>query len=77
MAVLEAFDLYRFFHTPESETLALCGVSLRLNEGELVALIGPSGSGKSTLLACLSSLDAPDGGHVELLGELRSLRVRT
>jgi len=69
MAVLEAFDIYRFFHTRESETLALRGVSLRLAEGELVALVGPSGSGKSTLLACLSGLDEPDGGHVELLGE--------
>ena len=69
MAVLEAFDLHRFFHTPETETRALRSVSLQLNEGELVALVGPSGSGKSTLLACLSGLDVPDGGHVELLGE--------
>src|SRR3979411_2916205 len=69
MAALEAFDIYRFFHTRESETLALRGVSLRLDEGEMVALVGPSGSGKSTLLACLAGLDEPDGGHVELLGE--------
>ncbi|MET4296133.1 putative ABC transport system ATP-binding protein [Bradyrhizobium sp. LB8.2] len=69
MAVVEAFDIYRFFHTRESETLALRGVCLRLDEGELVALVGPSGSGKSTLLACLSGLDEPDGGYVELLGE--------
>jgi putative ABC transport system ATP-binding protein len=69
MAVLEAFDLYRFFHTRDSETLALRGVSLQLDESELVALVGPSGSGKSTLLACLSGLDEPDGGYVELLGE--------
>jgi putative ABC transport system ATP-binding protein len=69
MAVVEAFDIYRFFHARESETLALRGVSLRLDEGELVALVGPSGSGKSTLLACLSGLDEPDGGYVELLGE--------
>jgi putative ABC transport system ATP-binding protein len=47
MAALEAFDIYRFFHTRESETLALRGVSLRLDEGEMVALVGPSGSGKS------------------------------
>ena len=75
MAVLQAFDLYLFFHTPESETLALRGVSLQLNEGELVALVGPSGSGKSTLLACLSGLDEPDGGHVELLGERLTRRT--
>lgn len=69
MAVLEAFELYRFFHTRESETLALRGVSLNLEAGEMVALRGPSGSGKSTLLACLSGLDEPDGGYVEVLGE--------
>lgn len=69
MTVLEAFDLYRFFHTRESETLALRGVSLRVDAGEMVALMGPSGSGKSTLLACLAGLDEPDGGHVELLDE--------
>jgi putative ABC transport system ATP-binding protein len=69
MTVLEAFDLYRFFHTRESETLALRGVSLWVDAGEMVALMGPSGSGKSTLLACLAGLDEPDGGHVELLGE--------
>jgi len=69
MTVLEAIDLYRFFHTRESETLALRGVSLWVDAGEMVALMGPSGSGKSTLLACLAGLDEPDGGHVELLGE--------
>lgn len=66
--VLEAFDLYRFYHAAEEETLALRGVSLALHAGETVAVVGPSGSGKSTLLACLSGLDEPDGGWVELLG---------
>src|SRR4051812_36024700 len=69
MRVLEAFDIYRFYHTGEEETLALRGVSLHADEGEIVVVMGPSGSGKSTLLACLAGLDEPDGGHVELMGE--------
>jgi putative ABC transport system ATP-binding protein len=69
MDSVHAFELYRFFHTRESETLALRGVSLRVEAGEMVALLGASGSGKSTLLACLAGLDEPDGGHVEIFGE--------
>lgn len=69
MRLLEAFDLYRFYHAGEEETLALRGVSIHLDEGEIVAVMGPSGSGKSTLLACLAGLDEPDGGHVDLMGE--------
>ena len=74
MTGLEAFELYRFFHTRESETLALRGVSLSVEAGEMVALLGASGSGKSTLLACLAGLDEPDGGHVEVFGERLSRR---
>jgi putative ABC transport system ATP-binding protein len=66
---LEAHDLYRFFHAGDEETLALRGVSLRLERGEMVAVVGPSGSGKSTLLACLAGLDEPDGGTVRVGGE--------
>jgi putative ABC transport system ATP-binding protein len=69
MRVLEAFDLYRFYHTGEDETLALRGVSLHVDTGETVVVMGPSGSGKSTLLSCLVGLDEPDGGHVELVGK--------
>jgi putative ABC transport system ATP-binding protein len=69
MRVLEAFDIYRFYHTGEDETLALRGVSLHVEAGEMVVVMGPSGSGKSTLLSCLVGLDEPDGGHVELLGK--------
>lgn len=69
MAMLEAFDLYRFYHAGEEETLALRGISMHLDAGELVVVTGPSGSGKSTLLNCLAGLDEPDGGHVELLGQ--------
>lgn len=69
MPILEAFDLYRFFHADEEETLALRGINLSLDEKEIVAVMGPSGSGKSTMLACLSGLDEPDGGYVQLLGQ--------
>ncbi len=73
-AVLEAHSLYRFFHAGDDETLALQGVSLALEEGELVAVTGPSGSGKSTLLACLAGLDEPDGGSVSIDGTRISRR---
>lgn len=66
---LDARDLYRFFHAGDEETLALRGVSLRLDRGEMVAIVGPSGSGKSTLLSCLAGLDEPDGGTVRIAGE--------
>ena len=67
--VLEARNLYRFYHSDEEETLALRDVSLRISAGEMVAIVGPSGSGKSTLLACLAGTDEPDGGEVRILGE--------
>jgi putative ABC transport system ATP-binding protein len=67
--ILEARDLYRFFHAGDEETLALRGVSLRADPGEMVAVAGPSGSGKSTLLACLAGTDEPNGGEVRIFGE--------
>ena len=72
--VLQARELYRFFHTGDDETFALRGVSLSLAPGEMVAVMGPSGSGKSTLLACLAGLDEPDGGHVVVAGQRISRR---
>jgi putative ABC transport system ATP-binding protein len=73
-AILEAVDLYRFYHAGDDETLALRGVSLRLHPHEIVAVTGPSGSGKSTLLNCLAGLDKPDGGSVRVAGEMMSRR---
>ncbi|MDQ2940049.1 MAG: ABC transporter ATP-binding protein [Actinomycetota bacterium] len=72
--VLEARNLYRFFHAGDDETLALQGVSLEIEAGEVIAVTGPSGSGKSTLLACLAGLDEPDGGQVRIDGERISRR---
>jgi putative ABC transport system ATP-binding protein len=73
-AALEARDLYRFFRTGDDETLALRGVSLMVQRGETVAVVGPSGSGKSTLLSCLAGLDEPAGGTVTVAGERVSHR---
>jgi putative ABC transport system ATP-binding protein len=67
--LVDARNLYRFFHAGDDETFALRGVSLAVGGGEMVAVIGPSGSGKSTLLACLAGLDEPDGGHVTVAGQ--------
>jgi putative ABC transport system ATP-binding protein len=64
-----ARSLYRFYRTGDEETLALQGVSLTVQAGELVAVTGPSGSGKSTLLTCLAGLDDPDGGTVHIAGQ--------
>jgi putative ABC transport system ATP-binding protein len=72
--VLEAQRIFRFFHAGEEETLALRGVTLIVEPGELVAVTGPSGSGKSTLLACLAGLDEPDGGMVKVAGQMMSRR---
>jgi putative ABC transport system ATP-binding protein len=75
--ILDARDLYRFYHAGEEETLALRGVSLTAAPGELVAVMGPSGSGKSTLLSCIAGLDEPDGGVVHVSGMRVSRRSET
>jgi len=73
-SVVSACDLYRFYHVGDDETLALRGVTLTVARGETVAIVGPSGSGKSTLLACITGLDEPDGGHVDVAGQRVSRR---
>jgi len=71
---IEARELYRFYHIGDDETQALRGVSLAVQPGEIVAVVGPSGSGKSTLIACLAGLDEPDGGFVYVNGDRLSRR---
>ena len=61
-------NLTKVFRTSEVETLALNGVSLRVEAGEFVAVMGPSGCGKSTLLNILGLLDNPTEGTYLLDG---------
>ncbi|ANP53110.1 ABC transporter ATP-binding protein [Streptomyces griseochromogenes] len=75
--ILTARELYRFYRADEEETLALRGVSLQVQRGETLAVVGPSGSGKSTLLACLAGLDEPSGGEVRVGGLRISHRPET
>ena len=67
--LIEARDLARHYQTPATVVRALDGVSLQINQGEVVALVGASGSGKSTLLNLLGGLDQPTGGALFFRGQ--------
>ena len=62
--LIEARDLRKSYHAGTAEITVLAGVNVRVEAGELIAVIGPSGAGKSTLLHLLAALDTPTSGTV-------------
>jgi len=75
--ILRVRELYKFHGKGERKNAVLRGVTLGVEEGRFVCVMGPSGSGKSTLLHLVAGLDEPSAGTVELAGkDLGSLSQR-
>ena len=73
MEMIKAAGLKKYYVTDNYEVHALDGVSLSVEEGEFLAIIGTSGSGKTTLLQILGGLDEPTAGGVWIRGN--SLKI--
>jgi ABC-type lipoprotein export system ATPase subunit len=69
MALIELDQIFKTYHAGELDVPVLRGVSLKIDRGELIALVGASGSGKSTLMNLLGCLDRPTSGSYKLDGD--------
>ena len=69
MPILQTTDLKKYYGTEPNITKALDGVTLSIEEGEFVAIVGTSGSGKSTLLNMMGGLDTPTSGSIQVKGK--------
>jgi len=67
-ALIEIQDVHKVYDMGDDKVRALDGVSLVIQEGEYVAIMGPSGSGKSTLMNLIGCLDTPTAGSYKLKG---------
>src|SRR3972149_4517343 len=67
--MIDIDNVSKIYQLGDSEVRALDGVSIRIEKGEMAAIMGPSGSGKSTLMAILGCLDVPTGGVYRLDGD--------
>jgi ABC-type lipoprotein export system ATPase subunit len=67
-SALECHDVFKIYRSGPVETVALRGLDLIAEAGELVAILGPSGCGKSTLLSLVAGLDEPSAGEVRVSG---------
>jgi putative ABC transport system ATP-binding protein len=70
--VIKANNVIKTYQMGETTVTALNGVSLNVNKGEIIMILGPSGSGKSTLLHIMGALDHPTQGEVYIKGKLIS-----
>lgn len=66
--MIKVTDLKKIYHLGQVEVAALKGVSIHIEKGEFVGIMGPSGSGKSTLLHQLGLLDTPSAGQIRIDG---------
>ena len=69
MSILQTTELKKYYGTEPNITKALDGVTLAIEQGEFVAIVGTSGSGKSTLLNMMGGLDVPTSGSVQIKGK--------